>query len=163
MNIERVNRLIAASTPATVALVLLVLALSTQSARAQGGDEIYVHKQLGRSDPTVYVGEYLTFTIEIRNDAAFTITTLPLSDTYNAAVLGYRDGAPPPDSAGADWLYWNDLTTTFDVPEALPPVRADYNALMRVVGIWITPLSLRLLADTSPSTRAACLTRFNSP
>ena len=113
MSIERANRLIAASTPATVALVLLVLALSIQSAHAQGGDEIHVHKQLGRSNPTVYVGEYLTFTIEIRNDAAFTITTLPLSDTYNAAVLGYYDAAPPPDSTGAGWLSWNDLTTTF--------------------------------------------------
>jgi hypothetical protein len=113
---ERVNRLVVASALATVALALLVLGLSTQSARAQGGFEIYVHKQLGRSDPTVYVGQYLTFTIEIRNDAAFPISTLPLSDTFNADVLAYQDAAPcDPDRTGPNWLHWDDLTTCFGV------------------------------------------------
>jgi hypothetical protein len=103
-----------ASALATVALALLVLGLSTQSARAQVGAEIYVHKQLGRSDNTVYVGQYLTFTIEIRNEAAFTVTTLPLSDTFNSDVLAYQDAAPcGPDSTGTDWLHWDDLTNCF--------------------------------------------------
>ena len=31
-------------------------------------------------------------------------------------------------------LTMHGLATTFNVPEALPPVRADYNALMRIVG-----------------------------
>ncbi|MGD9099460.1 MAG: hypothetical protein PVF45_03200 [Anaerolineae bacterium] len=113
MNIKRLTRLILTLALATVALALLTLALSTQSACAQGG-EIYVHKQLGRASNVVHVGEYLTFTIEIVNNASFTVTTLPLSDTFNAAVLAYHDAAPcGPDSVGMDWLHWDDLTTCF--------------------------------------------------
>jgi len=55
MNIKQVNRLIVTLALATVALVALTLALSSQSARAQAGDEIHVDKQLGRADPVVHV------------------------------------------------------------------------------------------------------------
>ena len=115
MNVRPVNKLVATLMLGGIALLALLLALSIQSARAQAGDDIYVDKQLGRTDPLVHVGEYLTFTILIRNDAAFTVTTLPLSDTYNAAVLGYADAVPPPDSVdeGAGRIDWNDLTTAF--------------------------------------------------
>jgi len=99
---------------AVAVLVTLILMVSSRSVRAQAGD-IYVDKQLGRPNPVVYVGEYLTFTIFIRNDSAFTVTTLPLSDTYNTAVLGFVDATPPPDSVdeGAGRLDWDDLTTYF--------------------------------------------------
>ena len=112
MKIKHTHRLVLTLALAFVALVVLVHALSVQSARAQGGDEIYVQKQLGRDDPVVYVGQYLTFTILIRNDTSFTVTTLPLSDTYNAAVLGYVDAVPEPDGVdeGAGRIDWNDLT-----------------------------------------------------
>ncbi len=103
---------------ATAALVVLILMVPSRSVRAQAGD-IYVDKQLGRANPVVHVGEYLTFTIYIRNDSAFTVTTLPLSDTYNTAVLGFVDATPTPDSVdeGAGRLDWNDLTTYFgDLP-----------------------------------------------
>lgn len=117
-NVKRMPKLMVALILATAALVTLILALSIQPARAQGG-EIFVDKQLGRADPVVHVGEYLTFTILIRNDSTFTITTLPMSDTYNAAVLGYADASVPPDSidTGAGRLDWADLTTFFgDLP-----------------------------------------------
>jgi hypothetical protein len=114
MKLKQTGKLATALTLAAVALGALTLALSAQSARAQGGD-IYVDKQLGRAAPVVHVGEYLTFTILIRNDAAFTVTTLPLSDTYNAAVLGYKDAVPPPDNVDepAGRIDWNDLTIPF--------------------------------------------------
>ncbi|MBN1976477.1 MAG: hypothetical protein JW918_03665 [Anaerolineae bacterium] len=103
---------------ATAALVALGLIVSSRSVSAQAGD-IYVDKQLGRPSPVVHVGEYLTFTIYIRNDSAFTVTTLPLSDTYNTVVLGFADATPPPDNVneGAGRLDWNDLTDYFgDLP-----------------------------------------------
>ncbi len=90
-------------------------ALDGQPARARGVD-IFVYKQLGRSSPVVYVGEYITFTIHIRNDAAFTITTLPLHDHYDGAVLRYVDAHPvAPDEVNvADaQLNWHDLTAHF--------------------------------------------------
>ena len=112
------KKLVASLALATAALVALILIVSSQPVSAQSGD-IYVDKQLGRPNPVVYVGEYLTFTIFIRNDSAFTVTTLPLSDTYNTAVLGFADAIPMPDSVdeGAGRLDWGDLTTYFgDLP-----------------------------------------------
>jgi signal transduction histidine kinase len=50
-------------------------------------------------------------------------------------------------------LTMHDLTTKFDVPEALPPVRADYNALMRIVenlldnAVKFTPSSGRITVN----------------
>jgi uncharacterized repeat protein (TIGR01451 family) len=115
MDSRQAHRLILALALAAFALAALGLVLSTQSARAQAGDDIYVDKQLGRTDPVVHVGEYLTFTILIRNDSAFTVTTLPLSDMYNAGVLAYADAVPPPDviDEGAGQIDWTDLTTYF--------------------------------------------------
>ena len=65
MDGRQAHRLILALALAAFALAALGLVLSTQSARAQAGDDIYVDKQLGRTDPVVHVGEYLTFTILI--------------------------------------------------------------------------------------------------
>ena len=115
MNVTRAARLTLTLALAAAALAGLALVLSIQSADAQAGGEVYVLKQLGRPSPVVYVGEYLTFTILVRNDTAFTITTLPLADTYNSAVLAYADAVPPPDSLdeGAGRLDWTDLTTFF--------------------------------------------------
>ena len=115
MNTRRASRLGLTLAIASAALIALTVALSIQSAHAQTGDDIHVDKQLGRADPVVHVGEYLTFTILIRNDTPFTITTLPLADTYNAAVLGYADAVPPPDvvDVGAGQLDWTDLTGFF--------------------------------------------------
>lgn len=101
-------------------VIAVVVALSwifsfAQVTVAQGTEQIFVDKQLGRSDPLVHVGEYLTFTILIDNSTSFTVTTLPLSDTFNTDVLAYVDAVPPPDSVdeGAGRLDWNDLTTFF--------------------------------------------------
>ena len=115
MNTRKASRLCLALAAASAALIGLAVALSVQSAHAQAGDDIYVDKQLGRADPVVHVGEYLTFTILIRNDSAFTVTTLPLSDTYDAAVLDYADAVPAPDAVdeGAGKLDWTDLTMFF--------------------------------------------------
>ena len=115
MSIRQARRLIVPLALAAAALTALGIALSIQSARAQAGDAIYVDKQLGRADPVVHVGEYITFTILIRNDAPFTITTLPLADTYNGAVLGYADAVPAPNTIDESTgrLDWADLTDSF--------------------------------------------------
>ncbi len=101
---------------AAIGLVALFASLSPVIAQQT---EIFVDKRLGRENPVVYVGEYLTFTIQIENRTAFTVTTLPLSDTFNTDVLAFVDATPMPDSvdAGNGRLDWNDLTTTFgDLP-----------------------------------------------
>ncbi len=99
--------------PTIFTFSLLTFIQPTQTVMAQSGT-IFVDKQLGRTNNTVRVGEYLTFTIFIENQSAFTVTTLPLSDTYNAAVLGFVDAAPMPDAGPVNGrLDWSDLTTYF--------------------------------------------------
>lgn len=115
MRLRRLKRVGFSLALAVLGLVMAWGMLSGQPALAQSGS-IFVDKQLGRSDPVVYVGEYMTFTLQIRNDAAFTVTVLPLRDTFNAAVLRYVDASPvAPDGvnqAGGE-LNWSDLTTHF--------------------------------------------------
>lgn len=101
---------------AAAALMALFFTLSPATAQQT---EIYVNKQLGRPNPVVHVGEYLTFTIEIQNRTNFTVTTLPLSDTFNFGVLAFVDATPMPDNVDVanGRLDWYDLTTTFgDLP-----------------------------------------------
>ncbi len=100
---------------AMVTLFATFFWFSNSRTSAQVTGQISVNKQLGRSDPTVFVGEYLTFTIDIVNNASFTVTKLPLTDIYNADVLGFADAVPPPDiiDASAGQLDWGDLTETF--------------------------------------------------
>lgn len=85
----------------------------------QEGGVIWVDKQLGRNDSLVFVGQYLTFTIFIENQTNFTVTVLPISDTYNSEVLQYVDATINPDShvPSTGRLDWNDLTTSIgDMP-----------------------------------------------
>ncbi len=100
---------------AMAALMASLLLFLQPHIRAQTVDDISVTKQLGRSDPTVFVGEYLTFTIDIVNNSSFNVTRLPLSDDYNADVLGFVDAVPPPDSIDESTgsLDWNNLIDTF--------------------------------------------------
>lgn len=99
-------------------LALLAAVWVVRPAQAQT-NQIFVDKRLGRPSNVVHVGEYLTFTIFIENRTAFTVTTLPLSDTFNNGVLAYVDAVPAPDgiNAATGRLDWNDLTTFFgDMP-----------------------------------------------
>ena len=101
----------------TALALLVIVVLTVRPVQAQNG--IVVDKRLGRASNLVHVGEYLTFTIYIENRTNFTVTTLPLSDTFNSGVLAYADAAPPPSSTDLPngRLDWADLTTHFgDLP-----------------------------------------------
>ncbi len=110
--------LFAATIPLLFLFSLPIFSHTPQTVQAQTND-IVVDKQLQRADPVVRVGELLTFTIRIENQSAFTVTTLPLSDTFNTAVLGFANAIPAPDSVATATgrLDWTDLTTFFgDLP-----------------------------------------------
>ncbi len=116
MNSKQALRLLLSLALAAIVMTGLSLVFSVES-EAQGiDDQIYLHKELGRASPVVYVGEYLTFTIHIRNDTPFTVTQLPMTDNYRETVLGFADARPvAPDvvNAANGTLEWNDLTTHF--------------------------------------------------
>jgi hypothetical protein len=93
--------------------------------QGQAQEGIEVRKQLGRSSPVVRVGELLTFTILIANNSGFSLTTVPMTDTYRADILGYAFAVPyaPDDSAiiGASGLLtWYDIATTTMFGPILP-------------------------------------------
>ncbi len=115
MKLHRFPRLASSVAIAVGLIFLLAFSFAAASVQAQITDQIIVDKQLGRVDPVVHVGEYLTFTIRIENQSQFTVTTLPLSDDFNNAVLAYTDAIPTPDivDAPGGQLEWNDLTAYF--------------------------------------------------
>lgn len=94
-------------------LVYAVLG-NTSLCFAQSG-QIAVEKRLQRASNVVRVGEYLEFTISIRNDAAFPIEVLPLEDNFDAYILTYSDANPAPNvvDEASGRLRWDDLTTVF--------------------------------------------------
>jgi hypothetical protein len=106
--------LFAAAVPLLFLFSLPIFSQTIHTVQAQTND-ILVDKQLQRADPVVLVGELLTFTIRIENQSAFTVTTLPLSDTFNTAVLGFANAIPAPDTVNTATgrLDWADLTTFF--------------------------------------------------
>jgi uncharacterized repeat protein (TIGR01451 family) len=95
----------------------LSLAWLVAEGRAQGSD-IEVNKILEGS-PTVRVGEVITFHITIRNNTAFSLTTVPLTDVFRADILSpvpaYAD--PPYDSltyvGNTGVISWTDIAAHF--------------------------------------------------
>ncbi|MEM7531250.1 MAG: SdrD B-like domain-containing protein [Chloroflexota bacterium] len=73
---------------------------------------IAVEKILNTPDP-VFPGATVTFTIRITNTGTATITTLPLTDTYNTTYLTYVGVRTTPESdsnANSGQIVWSDLT-----------------------------------------------------
>jgi uncharacterized repeat protein (TIGR01451 family) len=69
-------------------------------------------KKLNTIDP-LRNGEMLSFTIRITNTGSVTMTTVPLTDTYDANYLTYVTSVPPSQDTISDGvLNWNDLTST---------------------------------------------------
>lgn len=58
----------------------------------------------------VQVGQYLTFTVQIRNTGLITITKLPLIDEYDASTLQAIRFTPAPSTNSVGRLEWSDLT-----------------------------------------------------
>jgi uncharacterized repeat protein (TIGR01451 family) len=114
----KIHRLLLSVALAGLAWAGLLYWQSARPAAAQGG--ISVVKALGRAEPVVYVGEYITFTIEICNGAGFTVTVMPLRDDYDEDVLAFQDASVAgythnPVTGTVDWT---DVTETLgDFPD----------------------------------------------
>ncbi|MEZ4656477.1 MAG: DUF4377 domain-containing protein [Caldilineaceae bacterium] len=81
---------------------------------ATGSPDVQLEKRLTSTGP-FQPGEPLVYTIVITNTSGQVLTTLPLTDTYDANYLSFDSvsGAnPTPDDKGDDGqLNWSDLTT----------------------------------------------------
>jgi len=93
--------------------VLFSLQLMVTSAYAQDPDGIAVVKVLNQTSPLVRVGQDISFTIYITNNAGFTLTHANLFDDYEEAILGNFGmvGDPPPSTVdtAAGELIWTNL------------------------------------------------------
>ena len=61
----------------------------------------------------IRVGDLVTFTIQITNTEALTLTVVPLTDTYQTAYLDFAGASPAASSnnEAGGWIRWDDLTT----------------------------------------------------
>ncbi|MCB0140424.1 MAG: DUF11 domain-containing protein, partial [Caldilineaceae bacterium] len=85
------------------------------SGLAAGSPDVQLEKRLTSTGP-FQPGMPLVYTIVITNTSNQVLTTLPLTDTYDAAYLSFDSVAsanPAPDDKSDDGqLNWRDLTTT---------------------------------------------------
>jgi LPXTG-site transpeptidase (sortase) family protein len=72
--------------------------------------EVTVVKTLAAGQAsTVRVGDEVSYRIRVTNTGASTLTTVPLSDTFDSGHLAFVSALPSPDSSGAGQRSWNDL------------------------------------------------------
>ncbi|GAB4113696.1 MAG: hypothetical protein OHK0050_17110 [Roseiflexaceae bacterium] len=101
-----------------------------------GTIQLEIVKTLQGSD-LVQVGEYLTFTIRIRNTGSVTITTLPLIDEYDPAVLqpALDRFQPAASSSSAGRIDWSDLTDLPGFGDLPPNEEFVVTTVFRAIGI----------------------------
>ncbi|MEM7126248.1 MAG: SdrD B-like domain-containing protein [Chloroflexota bacterium] len=75
----------------------------------QGIPSLQVIKTLNGVNP-FGVNETISFTIQIINTGAVTLTIVPLDDRYNSTFMEFDSATVTPDTSNAGRLIWNDLT-----------------------------------------------------
>ncbi|MEM7128150.1 MAG: SdrD B-like domain-containing protein [Chloroflexota bacterium] len=107
--------------------------------------------------PTVTVGSQISFTIRITNTGSVTITTLPLTDTYDIAYLAYNgiadiNGPNPATEADDDGaIYWANVLSHELTDQQLAP-----NEVFDVIVVFDT------VAATTGIAAAECATTGNT-
>src|SRR5262245_56398384 len=103
-------------------LTLFIFLRLQQTSQAQGGGVITLTKVLNKATSTVQVGELISFTIQLTNDAVFSLTNVNLVDTYNDGgainVLHFAQAVPPADlvDPSTGLISWTNVAT----PPILP-------------------------------------------
>jgi uncharacterized repeat protein (TIGR01451 family) len=104
---------------------LISLQFITRSVHAQTPSDIEVVKVLNQSSPVVRVGEFVSFTINITNNAGFSLTHATLFDDYEESILGSfsmvgGDPGPTVISPTSGELVWTDLISSPAAPGYFP-------------------------------------------
>jgi uncharacterized repeat protein (TIGR01451 family) len=95
-----------------LAITLFSLLHIQHLSRAQGGS-LELTKQLNKDTPVVRVGEVISFTIILTNNANFTLTNVTLVDQYNQNVLAFAGATPPQDlhDPASGLLTWTNVAS----------------------------------------------------
>jgi hypothetical protein len=99
---------------ALLGLTLFSLLHIQQTSQAQ---DVMLTKVLNKSSPAVRVGELISFTITLNNNAGFTLTNVTLVDNYENQVMAFAGALPTgPDvhTPTLGFLQWNNV--------AVPPI-----------------------------------------
>jgi uncharacterized repeat protein (TIGR01451 family)/fimbrial isopeptide formation D2 family protein len=67
--------------------------------------DLLVSKTVSRNP--VIVGEAFSYTLRVTNTGGITLTSLPLTDTYDATYLSYTGASPAPVASSTGQLLWN--------------------------------------------------------
>jgi LPXTG-motif cell wall-anchored protein/uncharacterized repeat protein (TIGR01451 family) len=98
-----------------ILLTLLSLMRLQQDSQAQGG--VVLSKTLNRASNVVRVGEVLSFTVNLTNNAGFTLTRVRLVDAYENTVLGFAGATPAPNShnAATGEIIWDNVASPTNI------------------------------------------------
>ena len=84
----------------------------------------------------VVEGETISFTIAVTNTGGFTLSTVPLTDTFDAAHLTYLNASNAPSAVGANELRWANLGPL--APRQSASVIVAFTANASTHGEWTT-------------------------
>lgn len=118
MKVKRLLRVIGVAAAMLGGMWLSLLWLPDEG-RAQGGVDLV--KVLNRQSNVVRVGEVLSFTVVLTNNAGFTLTRVTLIDEYNQDVLGFLAAIPAASqhNPAAGMITWTNVASP-----PLPPGRS---------------------------------------
>ena len=105
-----------------------------------------VEVKLGLIDPAnglAFPGQTITFSLNITNTSAGTLSQLPLRTNFNEDELTFLTAVPPVDLAASGVITWNDVTNTFG---DLPPGAAISTTMSFVVDQITFPNETILIA-----------------
>ena len=60
-------------------------------------------------DANVFVGDVITYIINITNNGTSNIVLVNLNDTFNETYLEFNNSDLPSTSNGTGWFYWNNV------------------------------------------------------
>ena len=83
-------------------------------------------------DTAVQAGQPVTFDIAVTNTGDTTLTTVPLTDTYDSTTLAFDSASPAVDSASAGTVHWNNLGTL--APGASTTLTVNFTAITNPAG-----------------------------
>ena len=93
-------------------LTMLTLLKAHDVSRAQGGT-LELTKVLNNPSSVVRVGEVVSFTVAMTNNAGFTLTNVTLVDDYREDILGFAGATPPQDlhNPASGILTWTNVAS----------------------------------------------------
>lgn len=100
----------------------------------------------------VNIGEQISFTLRLTNSGGFTLTSIPLTDTFDATHLQFVTAAPFPNSVSANQLTWSTVGTPLPAGQSTSVV-VTFLAISATHGLSTTNVASATAASNNTVTR----------